>query len=28
MIEYSLCHQLQPVCLMPDPQGWVVRAVD
>ena len=28
MIEYSLCHQLQPVCPMPDPEGWVVRAVD
>jgi enterochelin esterase-like enzyme len=28
MIEYSLCHQLQPKCSMPDPTGWVVHTVD
>lgn len=28
MIEYSLCHQLQPACSMPDPSDWIVRAVD
>jgi enterochelin esterase-like enzyme len=28
MIEYSICHQLQPKCPMPDPAGWVVRTVD
>lgn len=28
MIEYALCHQLQPKCPMPDPKGWVVRTVN
>ncbi|HEX7375289.1 MAG TPA: alpha/beta hydrolase-fold protein [Steroidobacteraceae bacterium] len=28
MIEFSLCHQLQAKCLMPDPPGWVVEQVE
>jgi S-formylglutathione hydrolase FrmB len=28
MIEFALCHQLQPQCPMPDPQGWVVERVE
>jgi enterochelin esterase-like enzyme len=28
MIEFSLCHQLQDQCPLPDPEGWVVETVD
>jgi enterochelin esterase-like enzyme len=28
MFEFSLCHQLQPKCAMPVPQGWTVASVD
>jgi enterochelin esterase-like enzyme len=28
MFEYSLCHQLQRGCSMPDPEDWIVAGVD
>jgi enterochelin esterase-like enzyme len=28
MFEFSLCHQLQPTCRTPAPEGWIVAGVE